>query len=170
MSGVLSNVLQGKTPEHLRTWGRAWGGSWVPWAARVDPETLSEEFNVENAAPVGAVVNAAAAAAAAHTTVLAPPLEASIRENVASDEGGGGGGSAEGDGDAREEDPKVDSGGATLKEGRWLPTELARFVTHLEDSLHKDGRSERPGARAGMAASANSDSSAVSVGLVGVGR
>lgn len=160
MSGVLSNILQGKTPGHVRTWGRSWGGSWVPWVARGDPETLPEEFHAEDAAHVGA---AAAAAAAASTVVLAPNDGSPIADGVSSDAGGGGGGGAEGKGDASEGEPTGEGGGgATLKEGRWLPTELARFVTHLEESLHKDGRSERPGARARMATSAKSDACAVS--------
>lgn len=31
-----------------------------------------------------------------------------------------------------------------FEEGRWLPTELARFVEHLDGSLHAGGRSQRP--------------------------
>ena len=31
----------------------------------------------------------------------------------------------------------------SVREGKWLPTELVRFVAHLDDSLHKDGKSKR---------------------------
>lgn len=143
----MSGVLQGKTPKHLRKWGPPWGGSWVPWASRGDPETLSREGD-ETAAPVGAAATATAAAATAALAAAGTPLaidgapvdvERGVVEGQESGEGVNG----------------QKAGGATLKEGRWLPTELARFVTHLEDSLHKDGRSERPGARAGAAARAD---------------
>lgn len=149
MSGVLSNVLQGKTPKHLRKWGPPWGGSWVPWASRGDPETLSRE-DAENVAPVGAAATAAAAATVA-SAAGTPPVITGAPEDVR----GGDGGSVEGQ-EGGEGVNGQKAGGATLKEGRWLPTELARFVTHLEESIHKDGRSERAGARAGAAANADS--------------
>eukprot|EP00903_Cladosiphon_okamuranus_P020831 g19131.t1 len=148
--GFISNVLQGKTPKHLRKWGPPWGGSWVPWASRGDPETLAHEGD-NNAGTVGAAATATAAAAAAALAAKGAP--ASIHDAPMNLEDGGGG-SMEGK-DGREGISGQKAGGATLKEGRWLPTELARFITHLDESLHKDGRSERPGARAGAAASAD---------------
>lgn len=155
MSGVLSNVLQGKTPKHLRKWGPPWGGSWVPWAARGDPEALSHEGD-ENAAPVGAAATATAAAAdaAADAAAFTAAGAAPAMHGDPVDVGEGGGGSVEGQ-EGGEGVSGQKAGGAALKEGRWLPTELARFITHLEESLHKGGRSERPGARAGAAAGAD---------------
>lgn len=145
MSGVLSNVLHGKTPKNLRKWGPPWGGSWVPWAARGDPEMLPREGD-DNAAPEGAAAAAAAAAAGTPPAINGAPVDVAEGDDGAGVEGQEGSDSSVN---------RQKAGGATLKEGRWLPTELARFVTHLEESLHKDGRSERPGARAGAAASAD---------------
>ena len=31
----------------------------------------------------------------------------------------------------------------SVREGKWLPAELVRFVTHLDGSFHKDGKSKR---------------------------
>eukprot|EP00752_Nemacystus_decipiens_P003301 g3055.t1 len=145
--GFISSVLQGKTPKNLRKWGPPWGGSWVPWASRGDPETLPREGD-ENTPPVGAAATATAAATAA---AFAAAGTSPAIDGAPLDAGDGG---AEGQ-EAGEGVNGQRAGGATLKEGRWLPTELARFVTHLEGSLHKDGRSERPGARAGAAARAD---------------
>ncbi|CAM9608442.1 unnamed protein product [Ectocarpus sp. 6 AP-2014] len=135
MSGVLSTALQRKTPGRPRKWGGSpWGGSWVPSAWRDDPESVPEAPDAEYTPPdVGAAVLSASGT---------PP---SVNGASLGTEGGGSAWDGLGgeDGDSTRQ---VAGGDAMVKEGRWLPTELARFVTHLEHSLHKDGRSERRGA------------------------
>lgn len=169
MSGVPSNVSKGKAPsKSSRKWGPPWGGSWVPWASRGDPETLSHDgadYNDDGdnsaAAPdVGAAAAAVAEAeaAAVSTARTAAAAAATISGTGGVEGGGGGGGGGEGrdTGEGEQQQQQPGRGTAAVKEGRWLPTELARFVRHLEDSIHRDGRSERPGARAGAASSAGS--------------
>jgi len=157
--------MSGKTPKHLRKWGPPWGGSWVPWAARGDADKLSRDGSLEGAAAdAGAAAPDAAAAASAAAIAAAAALAAAgpvptINPNGDAVKGeSGGDGWAEGQGGlgGEPDDGQRAGRGAAVKEGRWLPTELARFVTHLEDSLHKDGRSERPGATSGAATRAES--------------
>lgn len=156
--------MSGKTPKHLRKWGPPWGGSWVPWAARGDAaDRLSRQGALEGAA---AAPDAGATAAAAAVAAAAALAAVGTSPTIGAPAGDAAEGEGEGDGGAEaQDDPgsETETGdgqrvgrGAAVKEGRWLPTELARFVTHLEDSLHKDGRSERPGARSGAATRAES--------------
>ncbi|CAN0374571.1 unnamed protein product [Pylaiella littoralis] len=171
MSGVPSNVSKGKAPsKSSRKWGPPWGGSWVPWASRGDPETLSHDgadYNddgdnsaAETDVGAAAAAVAEAEAAAVSTARTAAAAAATISGTGGVEGGGGGGGGGDGrdtgEGEQQQQQQQPGRGTAAVKEGRWLPTELARFVRHLEDSIHRDGRSEQPGARAGAASSAGS--------------
>lgn len=141
-------------------WG---GGKWVPWGGnwnsnsgeknnknkkktRVtadddddDDKEEEEEEDISEIVETGA--SAAVATALASASASANGVDWSIDAGNAelSDTRGGGVEGAVGQNKAGEEE----GGSRTLKEGRWLPTEMARFVEHLDTSLHRDGKTER---------------------------
>lgn len=61
----------------------------------------------------------------------------SEQQAVGEESGVGGGGEGE-DGSSL-----VTGSGKVLREGRWLPTEMARFIEHVDSSLHANGRSQQ---------------------------
>lgn len=173
MSGLLSSVWKdSKTNVFTRKWGSSWGSGWVPWGstgksiggekdqakAAFEAKEAAAEVKTEIAeiAEIAASASAAAAAAAtvaasesamAHTASANIMLDAGTGKGTVHQAPEGTGENVEGDG----RETEAESGGVetrrVLKEGRWLPTELARFVSHLDESLHKGGKSERQGFR-----------------------
>lgn len=122
----------------------------MPAAAEAAQAAAAVKTEISEIAETTASAVAAAAAAGASSAMAGKASGADVGE-----ENPEGAAAGEGDGinsGVGEEESRAGNGRA-VKEGRWLPTELARFVAHLDESLHKDGRPQRarPRRHAGMA-------------------
>lgn len=143
MDGLLSTMWKrSKTYYFIRKWapwGRE-GGGWVPWGG--GDKTKTAAATAAEVAAAAAEVETEIASAALDVSTLGEGDDvqgdfqrySGVGVRVQMGSTGGGGGSVDID--------SVHSNDKALREGRWLPTELVRFVEHVDSSLHAEGRSQ----------------------------
>lgn len=123
--------------------------------------TMANQVAAAAAAAAAVAVDPSMEVASTATTVV-PTAATSIASTLGEFHGAEGNGLMQGMGDAEQssdgtaaddgrnmDNPDVNGGSGSgekvSREGRWLPIELARFVEHLDSSIHTNGRSQQQG-------------------------